>query len=360
MPAVAAPRPLSIAHRNVIVIAQTQQGGPELHQARLAQAFGTRTPLVLAPMALASGGLLAAEWARAGALGLVGGGYGDLAWTSREYRLAAERLSADPEALGRLGCGFISWALERDCSAFDWLLDQPRPPAALMLSFGDPARWARRALDRGIPVICQIQRLEQLPQVIDCGASVVVAQGAEAGGHGMCGALGRSTMTLVPEIADALRAHAPDTLLLAAGGIGDGRGVAAALMLGADGALIGTRAWATQESLANAGAKAAALAASGDETMRTGIFDILRRKNWPAPYDFRAMRNALHRAWEGREEELRQDPSAAIADYDEGASAQDFTRAHVTVGEATGLIRDIPASADLIARLHLELTQLVG
>lgn len=326
------------------------------HQAsRLNRTFGTSVPFVLAPMALASGGLLAAEWARAGALGLVGGGYGDLAWTQREVGLAVDRLAGAPASLGRLGCGFISWALERSSSAFDWLLDQPHRPAAVMLSFGNPAPWARRLVDRGIPVICQIQRMEQLPEAIDCGATAIVAQGAEAGGHGMCGALGRSTMTFVPELADALAARAPDTLLLAAGGIADGRGVAASLMLGADGALIGSRAWATRESLASEGAKQVALAADGDQTMRTGIFDILRRKNWPEPYDFRAIRNALHRAWEGREAELRQDPAAAMAEYEQGVREQDFTRAHATVGEGTGLIRDLPASAELVARLQSEL-----
>lgn len=332
----------------------------DFSKGRLAQGFGTTVPLVLAPMALASGGLLASEWAYAGALGLIGGGYGDRAWTEREYRLAVERLSSDPASLSRLGCGFISWALDRDAAALDWLLDQPQKPAAVMFSFGDPSRWARRVQDQGIPVVCQIQRLEQMDQAIDCGAHAIVAQGAEAGGHGMRSDLGRSTMTLVPEIADVLVTRAPDTMLLAAGGIADGRGVAAALVLGADGALIGSRAWASKESLASEGAKAAALDASGDDTMRTGIFDILRRKNWPEPYDFRAIRNALHRAWEGREQELRQDPAAAIADYEQGVTQLDYTRAHATVGEATGLIADLPASKELVGRIHAELLGILG
>ncbi len=321
---------------------------------KLTRQFSLTTPLVLAPMALAAGGELAAAWADAGALGLVGGGYGDLAWTQREYALAATRLAANPEGLARLGCGFISWKLEQDCSALDWLLDQPAVPAAVLLSFGSPAKWAQRLAARGIAVICQIQQIGQLAQALDCGATVIAAQGTEAGGHGMNSRDGRGTFTLVPEIADRLAKEAPEVILLGAGGVSDGRGLAALLMLGADGALVGSRAWATRESLAHPGAQQAAVAATGDETARSGIFDILRQKNWPAPYDFRALRNALHRAWEGREEELRQAPQEAIQAYRDAAERGDFTQAHATVGEGVGMIRDVPGSADLIARLTAE------
>ena len=81
------------------------------------------------------------------------------------------------------------------------------------------------------------------------------------------------------------------------------------------------------------------------------MFDILRRKNWPAPYDFRAIRNALHRQFEGHIAALQASPDAARAEYDAGVKAGDFTRAHATVGEAVGLIADIPPAAALIARI---------
>jgi nitronate monooxygenase len=305
-------------------------------------------------MALASGGALAVASARAGALGLVGGAYGDLAWTSREYGLALELLEHDAEALSRLGCGFISWKLAEDRSALDWLFDQDHKPAAIMLSFGDPQPFANDITARGIPLICQIQSMAQLPQAIDAGASVIVAQGAEAGGHGLTSREGRSTFTLVPEIADWLAAHAPEVDLLAAGGVADGRGLAAALMLGADGALIGSRLWATEESLAPDAAIERAVAADGDGTGRSAVFDILRRKNWPAHFDFRALRNALYDTWEGRIEELRADPSAAIAVYDAGVAEGDYDRAHVTVGESTGLIRDNAKAGDVIRAIDAE------
>ena len=320
-----------------------------LNHSRFSALFGLTTPLALAPMALASGGALAAACAHAGALGLVGGGYGDLAWTQREYRLALELA----QGTGRIGCGFITWKLDEDASALDWLLGLPaaQRPRALMLSFGDPRRYAARIAAAGVPLMCQVQRLEQAAQAIEAGAAVLVAQGAEAGGHGMNALDGRATFTLVPELADWLAVHAPGTLLLAAGGVADGRTLAAALVLGADGALVGTRLWATAESLAAPGAQAQAVQTNGDGTARTAVFDILRRKHWPAPYDFRAIRNGLHRQWEGRIEALRASPDAARAAYDAGVAQADFNAAHATVGEAVGLVHDLPGAGEVLARM---------
>jgi nitronate monooxygenase len=316
---------------------------------RFTQRFQLSTPIALAPMALATGGALAAACAQAGALGLVGGGYGDLAWTQREYNLAQTQIKDDVAALSRLGCGFITWKLDESAAALDWVLTQA--PRAVMLSFGDPRPYAQRIKASNAALICQIQRLDQVPLALEAGADVVVAQGGEAGGHGANAREGRSTFTLVPEVADYLAAHAPNTLLLAAGGIADGRGLAAALMLGADGALVGSRLWATAESLAATGAKTQATHTSGDGTARSAVFDILRRKNWPAPYDFRAIRNDLHRQLETNIAALQANPDVARADYDAGVKAGDFSRAHATVGEAVGLITDVPPAGDLIARM---------
>ncbi|MEO0588977.1 MAG: nitronate monooxygenase [Pseudomonadota bacterium] len=327
---------------------------------RFMKRFGLTTPIALAPMALASGGELAAASAKAGALGLIGGGYGDLGWVQEQYGVAGQALSTDPTAAARLGCGFITWKVQEDRAALDYALEREGAPAAIMLSFGDPGAIARDVVSRGVPLIYQIQTMAQLPPAIDAGASVIVAQGAEAGGHGMNAFEGRSTFTFVPEIADWLAERAPHVDLLAAGGIADGRGLAAAINLGADGALIGSRLWATRESLAADGAVAAAIEASGDDTARSAVFDILREKNWPSEFNFRSLRNAIHRQWEDRLEELRADPSAAIADYKEGVAAQDYSRAHVTVGEGVGLIGNAPSAGEVIAQITGEAKRLLG
>lgn len=310
---------------------------------RFTKRFGLGLPIACAPMAGVTGGALASAVSRAGALGFVGGGYGDAEWTRRELG------QSDVHAVG---CGFVTWAIEADPSAFDVALEMA--PRAIFLSFGSPRKFAQRARDRGIPVFCQVQLMEQLREVIDAGATVIVAQGTEAGGHGMSR---RTVMTLVPEVRDWLDRHSPETLLLAAGGIADGRGLAAALTLGADGAVIGTRFWASRESLAPDGAKAAALALDGDSTSRSRIFDILRRKNWPPEYDFRAHRNEMHRRWEGQEQELRQAPDAAREEFEVAAGRGDFMIAHLTVGEGVGLVRSIPRASELVADIA---TQALG
>ncbi|MEL6486015.1 MAG: nitronate monooxygenase [Pseudomonadota bacterium] len=327
---------------------------------RFMKRFGLSTPIALAPMALASGGELAAASAKAGALGLIGGGYGDLGWVEEQYGIAGQALSTEPEAAARLGCGFITWKMEEDRAALDFVLERDGAPAAIMLSFGDPGTIAREVVRRGLPLIYQIQTMAQLAPAVDAGASVIVAQGAEAGGHGMNAVDGRSTFTFVPEIADWLAANAPHVDLLAAGGIADGRGLAAAMTLGADGALIGSRLWATRESLAPEAAIDEAVQASGDDTARSAVFDILREKNWPAEYNFRSLRNAIHRQWEDRLEELRADPAAAITDYKAGVAAQDYNRAHVTVGEGVGLIGDAPSAGEVIAQITAEAKRLLG
>jgi nitronate monooxygenase len=304
---------------------------------RFTQRFGLTTPIVSAPMAGASGGALAQAVSDAGALGFVGGGYGELEWIRRELVLCQPR---------QVGCGFVTWAIEKNDHAFSLALEHK--PKAMFLSFGDPRSFARRATVAGIPVFCQIQEIAQLSSAIEAGAEVIVAQGSEAGGHGLDR---RSVMCLVPEVRDWLDLHAPHVLLLAAGGIADGRGVAASLMLGADGVVVGTRFWATVESLAVEEAKQYSLALNGDTTIRSGIFDILRRKNWPRDYSFRAYRNALHRSWEGRECALAANPTQARADFEKATLAFDYESAHITVGECIGLIDDLPNAGDLVRRM---------
>ena len=320
---------------------------------RFSRRFELSTPIALAPMALASGGALAAACANAGALGMVGGGYGELPWTQREYALAEK----DAGDTGRIGCGFIVWKLDEDASALDWVLE--RRPRAIMLSFGDPRPYAKRIAAAGAELLFQVQRMEQVPMALEAGASVIIAQGAEAGGHGMNSLNGRATISFVPELADWLAGRSSETLLLAAGGVADGRTLAAVRVLGADGAVVGSRLWATRESLAATGAKQQAVEVDGDGTARSSVFDILRRKNWPQPYDFRAIRNAIHRQWEERVGELRASPEAARSDYEAGVKAGDFSRAHATVGEAVGLIRDLPPAAELIARISSEAAQIL-
>lgn len=321
---------------------------------RFADHFDLKIPLALAPMALASGGDLASACAQAGTLGLVGGGYGDLEWTSREYQIAVDAIGDNAAAMKRLGCGFISWKLAENSDALDWLIDNHRP-AAIMLSFGDPRPFSGRIIESGATLICQIHSLKDLPLAVEAGAKIIVAQGTEAGGHGATQDRGRGTFSFISETADWLAAHAPETYLLGAGGIADGRGLAAALVLGADGVMMGSRFWATKECLAKPQAKKIATETDGDSTARSSVFDILRRKNWPASFDFRAIRNDLYRQWEDRIDLLENEPNEGRAAYDDGVRQADFSRAHIGIGESAGMISNVPDAATLICDIQSEM-----
>ncbi len=303
---------------------------------QLTARLGIAHPIISAPMAFAAGGRLAAAVSAAGALGLIGGGYGDAGWLEGEFTAAGNQ---------PVGCGFITWSLAKQPHLLDLAL--ARGPCAIFLSFGNPAPFADRVRAAGATLICQIQSRRDALQALDCGADIVVAQGAEAGGHGEK----RATFTLVPEIADLIAAKSPDTLLLAAGGIGDGRGLAAALMLGADGALVGSRLWASREANVSPRMHQAALAATGDDTIRSQVMDLARKLDWPPRYTARVLRNAFIERWHGREAELAAVADEVAAKYRKAWAEGDPEGSNTFVGEVAGLIHDIEPAADIIQRM---------
>ncbi len=219
-----------------------------------------------------------------------------------------------------------------------------RGPAAVLLSFGDPEPFAPAVREAGVPLILQVTDLEEARRAIGLGADVIVAQGTEAGGHGAL--RGRSTLSFVPLVAD-LAAPVP---VLAAGGIADGRGVAAALALGAAGALIGTRFQATAESLVEAGAKDAIVAGHGADTERSTVLDIARGSRWPLTYSARTLGHPFLDQWRGREDELAADPDARQA-YRDAVARGDIPAMPVWAGESVDLINDQPGAAGLVGAL---------
>jgi nitronate monooxygenase len=306
---------------------------------RLTQLLGIEHPILLAPMGSVSGGALAAAVSAAGGLGLIGLGYGDPEWLEREF------VAAGP---ARIGCGFITWSLARRPELLARTLAYR--PAAVMLSFGDPAPFAGSIKEAGAALICQVQTVAQALEALTAGADAIVAQGAEAGGHGAT----RATLPLVPAVVDALRARGSDVPVVAAGGIADGRGLAAALALGADGALIGTRFLASSESLAAPVAKARVVAAGEDATVRTRIFDLARGLDWPDGYTGRALVNRFAERWHGREGELQDELAAEQVRYAEAAVRRDFDTAAVFAGEDVDLIHDIRPAAEIVRDLSAE------
>jgi nitronate monooxygenase len=314
---------------------------------RLTELLDIEHPIISAPMAFAAGGKLAAAVTAAGGLGLIGGGYGDAEWLKREFAEAGN---------ARIGCGFITWSLAKRPELLDLVLE--RLPAAVMLSFGSPIPFGKQVKAAGAKLICQVQSIEHARAAVEVGADVIVAQGAEAGGHGMV----RSTFTLVPEVADYLAKVAPATLLVAAGGVADGRGLAAALMLGADGVLVGSRFWASSEALVPDTLQNAAVGADGDATIRTTVVDVVRKIDWPKPFTARVMKTGFVSDWHGREAELGE-PELREREMNRYVSAMqngDPANTGVWVGEAAGLIHDVRPAADLLLSMVGEAERLLG
>lgn len=303
---------------------------------RLTERLRITHPIISAPMAFAAGGRLAAAVSAAGGLGLIGGGYGDADWLTREF----EARGNEP-----VGCGFITWSLRKNPELLDLAL--AHEPEAIFLSFDNPEPFAQRVKDADVTLICQVQTRRDAEHAVDCGADIIVAQGSEAGGHGEK----RSTLTLVPEVVDLVAAKSPDTLVCAAGGIGDGRGLAAALMLGADGVLMGSRLWASEEANVSTGMHAAALNATGDETIRSQVMDLARKLDWPPRYTARVLRNRYIERWHGREAELLEVADEEAAKYRAAWAAGDADNSNTFVGEVVGLINEVEPVAKLIAEI---------
>jgi len=313
---------------------------------RLTKRLAITHPVICAPMDMIAGGKLAAAVSSAGGLGFLGGGYCDEeGWFEREFAAAGNQA---------VGCGFITWALRRQPRLLDAVI--ARKPKAIFLSFDDPEPFASRIRAAGIALICQLQTRADAERAIECGADIIVAQGGEGGGHGGT----RATLTLVPEIADLIAERAPQTLLCAAGGIVDGRGLAAALMLGADGVVVGTRFWASQEALVSPKLHEAALAARGDDTVRQSVLDIVRERAWPQRYTGRVLRNDFVREWLGREAELTADQAAQVERYRRAGKAGDPSVAATIVGEGVGLIRAIEPAGAILERMVSEAEMLLG
>jgi nitronate monooxygenase len=310
--------------------------------------LGVQYPILLAAMDLVADARLTLAVSEAGGFGILGGGYGDAVWLTRELALLQKGKGSRDLPFG---IGFITWSLANRPQLLDQALAVK--PDAVWLSFGDPAPFVEKIKSAGALLICQVQTVAMARDAVTKGADIIVAQGAEAGGHGIsCGA-----MAFVPAIVDAIGPQVP---VVMAGGVADGRGFAAALMLGAQGVALGTRFYASQEAAGHPEAKKRITAASGEDTLRSIIFDISRRNVWPAPYTGRTLKNDHVRKWVGREIDLVRDIHEEGDKYLAARERGDFNIAAVIAGESAGLIRDVPTAGELVRRIMAEANDLMA
>ena len=141
----------------------------------LTKRLGIAHPILLAPMDVVADARLVSAVSDAGGFGILGGGYGEEQWLTRELDSLAT-LKAP------YGIGFITWSMAKQPKLLDLALEHK--PAGVMLSFGDPAPFAERIKRAGSMVICQVQSVALAKEAVAAGADILVVQGTEAGGHG--------------------------------------------------------------------------------------------------------------------------------------------------------------------------------
>ena len=303
----------------------------------LTRLLGVRHPIVSAPMAGWSGGGLAGAVSAAGAFGMIGvGSSTPAAWIPEQANLAREH--------GPFGFGLMTWALEERPELLDAVLAEE--PAAVSLSFGDPAPFVDRVSEAGAVTMSQVQDARKAERAVEAGVDVLVAQGTDAGGH--TGRVG--TMPLLQRVLEI--GEGAGLPVLAAGGIGTGRGIAGVLAMGASGAWIGTRFCATMESTGTDAAKRLILEADETATVYTRVFDLVQNIPWPEEFAGRAIRNSFSDRWHGRETELEEQRSSVSAEFE--AARGDYSEDFVYSGQAAGLVEDIPSAGELVDRLMAE------
>ena len=303
---------------------------------RLCDLLAIEHPILNAPMGMVAGARLAAAVSGSGGLGLIGGAFRDPDGLWAEIQAARELSDR------HVGVGFISHRAETHELA---LVALDEGVTVITHSFADPTPFVGPAHDHGALVLCQVRTVAEAERAATAGADVIVAQGTEAGGH-----TGRvSTLPLVPAVVDAV-APLP---VVAAGGIADARGVAAALVLGADGVWLGTRFEATPEAAVGHSFRERLVAATTDDTVLTETFDLAIKADWPEGIAMRALRNRFTDEWHGREDEVRawsQERSDEYRTYGFFSAAEGVMPA----GESVGVVTTVEPAGDIVRRLAAE------
>jgi nitronate monooxygenase len=304
--------------------------------------FGIQYPVMSAPMSLHSGGRLAAAVSQAGGLGLFGGtNPTGPDWVREQIRYVRSQTN------GPFGVGFITHLIPVFPENFEVALEERVP--VVTFSFAGPHPWLSRAKEKGITIICQVQTMEAAAQAVAAGADILVAQGNEAGGH-------TGAMTLFPLLINIVDQY-PDIPVMAAGGVGYGRSLAAVLAAGSEGAWVGTAFLATPEAVEVPEAyKNCIVQSNGEDTIYTQIFDILdpaifHIPAWPEGIAALAYNNRFVQEWHGRENELRQGLDQVIPRYLEAAQRRDPEVVSVYFGQSATFVDAIRPASEVLHRI---------
>src|SRR5688572_18613579 len=309
---------------------------------KITELLGIEHPVVLGGMSSGTNAALVAAVSGAGGLGVLGA----TGMTAEQMQVAAVAIRSQTDR--PFGMNLLLFrSTERDVEAA--LATGCR---VLSTAWGDPAPHVERAHRAGALVMHQSHSAEDAVAAVEAGVDIIVAQGTEGGGH-----VGHvSTIALVPGVLDV----AAGRPVLAAGGIADGRGLAAALAMGADGVLMGTRFLATPESPLPSSYKQAIVEAGGSDTVFTRIPDFAPYVEWPGAWS-RVIRNGFVEQWLGREEELRTQHSERVGEEAREARARDDREGmKLFAGQSAGLVSGLEPAADVVRRVSREAEELLA
>lgn len=315
----------------------------------------TTTPLIInAPMGSFAGPALATAVSRAHGLGLIGS-LNDMTVLDTQLSSVASALPRTDEGLLPIGVGLLLFITKLD-EALP-VLRKWKPSVVWMFAaqrLDEYGVWAER-------VRAEVPGTAVWVQVGNVGAAVEVArearpdalcvQGSDAGGHGF--EKGAGVVSLLPEVADTLAAEGLDVPLVASGGIVDGRGVAAALALGARGVVLGTRFLAAEETTIHPRYREALLQATdgGQATIRSKLFDNLRGPNvWPTAYDGRSlvMRSYEEHLAGAEMEAIRTRHNEAVKGEDAGFAVGGEGRAAMWAGTGVGMVKKVQPAGEIV------------
>lgn len=305
---------------------------------RICELLDIRHPVIQAGMANYAGPDLVAAVSNAGGLGILGAVDRDVDALERDIAAIRARTNRP------FGVNLVLATPSDEKLA---LLLQQRVPV-IATSWGDPTAVIAQVREHGLRSLHQVQTEVEAAHVAAAGVDALVAQGSDGGGH--IGSIG--TLALVPAVVDA----AGDVPVMAAGGIADGRGLAAALALGAEGVFIGTRFLATDEATIAPAWKQALLAAGSADAWRSAVPDLLWGTAWPGASG-RALANAFLTRWHGHETDLIAARATAQARVQAAEHAGDAGEFVAWSGQAVGLVHDILPAGALLERIVAEAEQ---
>ncbi len=302
-------------------------------------------PIALGGMGSATSPPLVAAVSRAGGLGALGCHY----QTPDQIRARTQAIRRETNK--PFGLNFLLFDLRED--SFEMALELR--PSVMQFAWARPDQDLKSYFDRAHRAGCKVTHMagavQEAVRAAEAGADVIIAQGTEGGGH-----VGwMASMSLIPMVVDAVS----PIPVLAAGGFADGRGLVAALALGADGILLGTRFLATEESPLHPNFKQAIVDSDGHDTQLSEIPDIAAGLVWPGAMT-RSRRNRFIERWAGREWALRQSRAEARAKLQAARETGDVDEGPLSMGQDAGLIHDIPSAADVVKRIAHEANEILA